>query len=465
VRAERQIEQLANKDALTGLSNRSRLMEQMNNAIGHAARVNGQLVVMFVDLDHFKAVNDTLGHAAGDELLRECANRLMECIRDADIVARLGGDEFVVLLTEVTDSAVGSAIADRMIHLLTKPYHLRGQDAQTSASIGICVYPADGQDVTTLMKNADIAMYQAKALGRNNYQFYAEEMNQRMMQRLQLERELRAAVERNEFVLHYQPQVELATGKIQGAESLIRWQHPTRGLLPPAEFIKLAEETGLIVAMGEWIINHACATIKAWRAMGVGIPYIVVNVSAAQLGEGLVTSLRQALVDHDIEPGWLMMEITETMLMERVEEAISLFRRIREMGIRIAMDDFGTGYSSLSVLQRLPLDTLKIDRSFVSAIDDEANNARACAIIGAIIAIAKELDLKVVAEGVETPTQLAFLRTVDCDTYQGFLYSKPVDTITMQARFVEPIKSVLEDAQGRAISMTTKVTLPLPVDP
>jgi diguanylate cyclase (GGDEF)-like protein/PAS domain S-box-containing protein len=440
LKAERQIEQLATKDALTGLSNRNMLMQQMDAAIARATRSKSQLAVMFIDLDRFKAVNDTLGHAAGDDLLRQCAKRLTDCVRDVDIAARLGGDEFVVLLTDFTDTAVVPPISDRMLKALTAPYDLRGHDAQTSASIGICLYPGDGSDAVTLMKNADIAMYHAKELGRNNYQFYAEDMNQRMLRRQQLEHDLRAAVENNELVLHYQPQVVVATGEIRGAESLVRWQHPTRGLLQPAEFIAVAEETGLIVPMGVWILNHACRTIKAWRANGVGIPYVVVNVSAAQLGAGLVASVRQALVDHDMEPGWLMLEITETMLMERVEEAISILQRIRELGIRIAMDDFGTGYSSLSVLQRLPLDTLKIDRSFVSAIDDETDNARACAIIGAIIAIAKELHLSVVAEGVESMTQLAFLRNLGCDTYQGYLYSKPVDKVTLEARYAAPAR-------------------------
>ena len=462
--AERHIEHLATKDTLTGLSNRGMLTEQMRSAISRAARSHTQLAVMFVDLDHFKAVNDTLGHAAGDDLLRECARRLTDCVRDGDIVARLGGDEFVVLLTDITDTAIVTPIATRMLKLLTTPYHLQGHDAQTSASVGICFYPTDGEDVTTLMKYADIAMYHAKELGRDNFQFYAEEMNQRMLRRQQLERELRAAVENREFVLHYQPQIVVATGEIQGAESLIRWQHPARGLLPPAEFIQVAEETGLIVPIGAWIIDHACGTIKKWRATGVGIPYVVVNVSAAQLESALVETVRNALVKHDIEPGWLMLEITETMLMARVEEAISILRRIRDLGIRIAMDDFGTGYSSLSVLQRLPLDTLKIDRSFVSAIDDEANNARACAIIGAIIAIAKELNLSVVAEGVETTTQLAFLRTLNCDTYQGFLYSVPVDTVTLEQQHAAPVKSVLNDENGKAITMTIKVTMELPLD-
>ncbi len=465
VLAERHIERLATKDTLTGLSNRGMLTEQMRSAIARSARSHTQLAVMFVDLDHFKAVNDTLGHAAGDDLLRECARRLTDCVRESDIVARLGGDEFVVLLADITDIAIVTPIAERMLKLLTTPYHLQGHDAQTSASVGICFYPADGEDVTTLMKNADIAMYQAKELGRDNFQFYAEEMNQRMLRRQQLERELRAAVENHEFVLHYQPQVVVATGEIQGAESLIRWRHPVRGLLPPAEFIQVAEKTGLIVPIGAWIIDHACATIKKWRTSGVGIPYVVVNVSAAQLESALVETVRKALVTHDIEPRWLMLEITETMLMARVEEAISILRRIRELGIRIAMDDFGTGYSSLSVPQRLPLDTLKIDRSFVSAIDDEANNARACAIIGAIIAIAKELNLSVVAEGVETTTQLAFLRTLNCDTYQGFLYSVPVDTVTLERQHAAPVKSVLNDEHGKAITMTMKVTMELPLDP
>ena len=464
MKAERHIEQLATKDALTGLSNRSMLLEQMHSAIARAARTHTQLAMMFIDLDHFKAVNDTLGHAAGDDLLRECAKRLTDCVREVDFVARLGGDEFVVVLTDITDTVIVSPIADRMLELLTTPYQLQGQSAQTSASIGICFYPTDGKDAAMLMKNADIAMYHAKELNRNNYQFYAEEMNQRMLRRLQLERELRTAVENNEFVLHYQPQVIVATGEIRGAESLLRWNHPTQGLLSPTGFIPVVEETGLIVPLGEWILNEACRNIKLWRNKGVGIPYVVVNVSAAQLGDGLVDQVRKALVTHDIEPGWLMLEITESMLMARVDEAISILRRIRELGIRIAMDDFGTGYSSLSVLQRLPLDTLKIDRSFVIAIDDEANNSRAVAIIGAIIAIAKELNLSVVAEGVDSPTQLAFLRTLNCDTYQGYLYSKPLDAATLELRFAAPIKSVLEDDEGRAITMTTNVTLELPVD-
>ena len=464
LKAERQIEQLATKDALTGLANRSSLMEQMQAAIARAARAGTKLAVMFVDLDHFKEVNDTLGHAAGDELLRECAKRLTDCVRDVDTVARLGGDEFVVLVTDVEDTVPVSFIANRMLESLAAPYHPLGYEARSPASIGVCIYPVDGNDVGTLMKNADIAMYQAKELGRNNYQFYAEEMNQRMMRRLQLERELRVAVKNNEFVLHYQPQVVVATGEIRGVESLIRWQHPTRGLLPPAEFIRVAEETGLIVPIGEWVLDHACGTIRTWRVNGVAVPYVVVNISAAQLGDGLVDSVRQALVTHEIEAGWLMLEITETMLMERVEEAISILRRIRELGVRIAMDDFGTGYSSLSVLQRLPLDTLKIDRSFVAAIDDDANSARACAVIGAIIAIAKELNLSVVAEGVETTTQLAFLQTVKCDSYQGYLYSVPVDTIALEIRYIVPAKNVLEDESGRAISTAIKVTLELPFD-
>jgi diguanylate cyclase (GGDEF)-like protein/PAS domain S-box-containing protein len=465
VKAEQHIQQLATKDALTGLPNRGMLMEQIQISIARAARLKTAVALMFVDLDRFKEVNDALGHAAGDELLRECAKRLTGCVREVDIVARLGGDEFVVVLTDIIDNALVSTTADRILKLLSAPYNLHGHDALASASIGICLYPADGDDAATLTKNADIAMYHAKELGRNNFQFYAEEMNQRRAQRLQLERELRAALENNEFVLHYQPQVDIRSGAILGAESLIRWQHPTRGLLYPGEFVPVAEETGLVIPIGDWVLNHACRTIKDWRAKAVGIPYIVVNVSPGQLSDALVTQVRQALVNHGIEPAWLMLEITETMLMEQVEEAILILRRIRALGIRIAMDDFGTGYSSLSVLQRLPLDTLKIDRSFVSAIDDDSDNARAVAIIGAIIAIAKELNLSVVAEGVESPTQLAFLRTLNCDAYQGYLYSKAVDTQSLVAQFAAPVKSVLEDAQGRPITITLTVNLELPTEP
>jgi diguanylate cyclase (GGDEF)-like protein/PAS domain S-box-containing protein len=462
VKAERYIEQLATRDSLTGLPNRNMLLHEMEGAIARAIRAQVKMAVMFIDLDHFKSVNDTLGHIAGDVLLTTVAGRLTECVREVDIVARLGGDEFIVALTEIENIPSVSLVAERMIKALTTPMMLMGHQTQISGSIGICIYPDDGKDMNTLMKNADIAMYHAKELRRNNYQFYAEEMNERMLRRLRMEKELRAAVDNGEFVLYFQPQVIVSDGKIRGAESLVRWNHPAEGLLSPTRFIGVAEETGLILPLGAWILNEACRNIKLWRAKGVGIPYVVVNVSAAQLSDDLVTLVRQALVDHEIEPGWLMLEITETMLMERVEEVISILRRIRELGIRIAMDDFGTGYSSLSVLQRLPLDTLKIDRSFVVAIDDEANNARAVAIIGAIIAIAKELSLSVVAEGVETATQLAFLRTLNCDTYQGFLYSEPIDAAALEARFAAPPKSVLEDENGRAITMTTKVTMELP---
>ena len=435
IRADRHIEQLATRDTLTGLANRNMLLEKMTDAVARLSRAKSQLAVMFIDLDKFKAVNDMFGHAAGDALLSGCAKRLIDCVREVDVVARLGGDEFVVPLTDLTDTAIVSSIADRMIKSLIAPYRLSGQDAFTSASIGICFYPGDGTNVTALMKNADIAMYHAKELGRNNYQFYAEDMNQRMLARTQLEREIRGALDNNEFVLHYQPQVTVATGAIQGAESLIRWQHTSRGLLPPAAFIAMAEETGLIVPLGVWVLNEACRTIKAWRTKNVNVPYVVVNVSAAQLGDALVTAVRQAVADSGIDATWLMIEITETMLMQRVEEAITILRQIHELGVRIAMDDFGTGYSSLSVLQRLPLDTLKIDRSFVAAIDSDADNARAGAIIGAIIAIAKELNLSVVAEGVETPTQLAYLRRLHCESYQGYLYSKPVGADEIAARY------------------------------
>jgi diguanylate cyclase (GGDEF)-like protein/PAS domain S-box-containing protein len=464
VRAERHIVQLATRDALTGLANRETLMKLLHEAITRAALAATRLALMYIDLDRFKAINDTLGHSAGDELLRECARRLTDCVREGDVVARLGGDEFVVLLSEVTDTTIVAPIADRMIHLLTVPYRVQDHEALASASIGVCLYPDDGADVETLMKNADIAMYHAKSLGRNNYQFYREEMNQRMLQRAQLERELHAAVDRQEFVLHYQPQASVASGEILGVESLLRWRHPTRGMLAPADFIATAEETGLIASIGEWVLSHACAAIVAWRAKGVHIPYIVVNVSPAQLHEGLVATVREALVRHGIEAGWLMLEITETMLMERVEEAISILQRIRELGVRIAMDDFGTGYSSLSVLQRLPLDTLKIDRSFVRAIDEAAGHARAVAIIGAIIAIAKELNLNVVAEGVETPTQLALLRTLNCDAYQGYVYSVPVDTLALETRLAPPAPFATPEEAQRTLDRISRIARDTPVN-
>lgn len=462
--SERRIEQLATRDTLTGLCNRSAFIEQLQFAITQAQRAETRFVVMFIDLDKFKTINDSLGHDAGDQVLRECAKRLTACVREFDTVARFGGDEFVVLLNHVADEQVASVVAQRMLRQLQAPYTLDGRDWLTTASIGIALYPGDGLDATALMKNADIAMYHAKSQHRNNYQFYAPEMNERMQRRLQLERELRAALQNGEFILHYQPQVVVATGEVCGVESLVRWHHPTLGVLSPAEFIPVAEDSGLIVPIGEWVLNHACATVKSWQMSNVDVPYIVVNVSPGQLSEGLVKLVMNALVNHGIAPGWLMLEITETMLMERVDEAISILSRIRDLGVRIAMDDFGTGYSSLSVLQRLPLDTIKIDRSFISAIGTKGEGARASVIIGAIIAIAKELGLKVVAEGVETTDQLAYLRNLNCDVYQGYLYSKAVDTMMLEAKLASPKTSTLLDPDGRAITTTLKVSLDLPFD-
>jgi len=464
--AQRHIEQLATRDPLTGLVNRGMLVEQMNLAIARAIRAKSRFALMFVDLDNFKSVNDTLGHVAGDALLTSVASRLSDCVREVDIVARWGGDEFVVLLADVDSAVSVTPIAERMLQTVTAPLNLLGHQAQTSASIGICVYPDDGADTGTLMKHADIAMYHAKEQQRNNFQFFAPEMNERVVRRLQLERELASALQDNQFVLHYQPQISVENAAITGVEALLRWRHPEQGLLAPGAFIGITEENGMIKPIGQWVMHEACRAVKRWRAQGVNVPYVVVNISAAQLNAGLPDLVRETLVEHGIEPAWLMLEITETLLMEQIEEIIDILQRVRELGIRIAMDDFGTGYSSLSVLQRLPLDTLKVDRGFINEIqDDGAHNERAAAIIGAIIAVAKELGLAVVAEGVETSTQLAFLRTLKCDMYQGYLFSKPIAEADLITLVSAPLRSVLADEKGRAITMSTKLTMELLVQP
>ena len=463
--AERHIAQLATRDPLTGLRNRGALMEELKLAISRSNRTPGRFALIFIDLDYFKEVNDKYGHVAGDALLTTIASRLTDCVRDIDVVARLGGDEFLVLMTDVEDAASIRPVAERMLQSLSAPLNLLGHHVQTSASMGICLYPDDGTDITTLMKNADIAMYSAKEAQRNNFQFFETEMNARVQSRLQLQQELRIAAAEHQFELYFQPQVAVESGAIEGVEALLRWRHPTRGLVPPAQFIPLLEEIRLMQTVGQWVIDEACRKVKAWNDQGLKIGYVAVNISAAQLNSTLVDQVRNALASTGIEPRWLMLEITESVLIEQLDETIAILHRLRALGLRVAMDDFGTGYSSLSALQRLPLDTLKIDRGFLSPIGDEGggnDNDRAAAIIAAVVAIARELEMSVVAEGVETHTQLAYLRTLQCDAYQGYLHSMPMDEVALQALVASPL-SVMEDAQGRALTLTAKVTIELPL--
>ncbi len=434
--AEEQIRRLAYYDPLTGLPNRLAFDEHLNKAIAQADRFGRKLAVMFVDLDNFKRVNDTLGHKAGDELLRTASARLAGSLRAHDSVtrdhhepmhsiARLGGDEFIVLLTDLGDAADAASAARRIVATLAEPVTLHGTEVFVGGSIGVAVYPQDGTDIDTLLKNADTAMYWAKEAGRGNFQFYDRAMGAQALDRLMLESSLRRAIERNEFVLHYQPRVDVMSGAVVGAEALIRWQHPDRGLLPPAQFIPLVENAGLEVPVGEWVIKAACRQMAAWRALGLGTIPVAVNLASTHLGDASLPRLvARALAEHQIPAGCLEVEVTESILLADSERSAAVAAEISTMGVRLSIDDFGTGYSSLSYLKRLPIHALKIDRSFVRDLvtdpDDEA-------IVSAIIALGHSLKLKVVAEGVETAAQLAFLRSRHCDEYQGFLTSRPVD--------------------------------------
>jgi diguanylate cyclase (GGDEF)-like protein len=435
--AEEQIRRLAYYDPLTGLPNRLLFVEQLGKAIAQAARHERHVAIMFVDLDNFKRVNDTLGHKAGDELLRLASARLAGTLRAQDSVARgrndiephsiarLGGDEFIVLLTDVQRTDDAAVVAQRLVDTLNEPVTVQGTEVFVGGSVGVAMYPEDGNDIDTLLMNADTAMYRAKACGRGAFQMYDRSMNERALERLRMETRLRRALERDEFVLHYQPRVDVVTGRIVGAEALIRWQHPERGLLPPAEFIPLVEDAGLVIPIGEWAICTVCAQTAAWAAEGLETVPVAVNLASTHLKErGLPALVAQALKDHGVSASCLEIEVTESILLAEPELSVSIAQELAEMGVAISIDDFGTGYSSLGYLKKLPIAALKIDRSFVRDLvsdpDDEA-------IVTAIIALAHSLKLKVVAEGVETPAQLAFLQAMKCDEYQGFLTSRAVD--------------------------------------
>ncbi|MDA8128714.1 MAG: EAL domain-containing protein [Betaproteobacteria bacterium] len=422
--AEAQISQLAYHDALTGLNNRFSLQSQLDQALSMVHREKRALAVIFLDLDRFKTINDTLGHTVGDALLKEVALRLRDSVRESDIVARLGGDEFVVALTEVEDAATAARIADNLLHTLALPYVIGEEELHSSASIGVAFYPNDGGNGETLMKNADAAMYHAKSLGRNNVQFFTAEMNRTAMKRLTMDHDLRVAVETRQFVLHYQPQFDSATGRIVGFEALARWHHPRLGLVPPAEFIPIAEETGLILRLGEWVLDEACRQLRAWRDAGLSGFTIGVNLSAHQLHSPLLLGhVTRALKRHGLEGSDLELEITESVAMHDPDSSISRLKALRDLGVRLSIDDFGTGYSSLSYLKLLPIHTLKLDRSFVRDIETDNNDVAICT---ATIALAHNLGLVVIAEGVETDAQRDLLASHRCDFMQGYLFSKPL---------------------------------------
>jgi diguanylate cyclase (GGDEF)-like protein/PAS domain S-box-containing protein len=414
----------AHYDALTDLPNRIVCFDRLSQALGQARRRRTSVAALFLDLDRFKTVNDTLGHAVGDALLRETARRLTECVRAGDTVARVGGDEFVVILSELARPEDARAVAQKMIDSVGQPMMLEGREVFISASIGIAVFPGDGEDGDALVKNADAAMFSAKEAGRNNYRFYTAAMNESAMQNLLLENDLRRALERDEFRLHFQPKQHIASGRLAGFEALLRWQHPARGLLGPAQFVPLLEDSGLIVRVGEWTLRAVCAQIRAWQGEGFAPPPVAVNLVIKQfLHHDVAGIIDAALREARIGAARLEVEITESDAMERPDVVVPMLRRLRERGIRIAIDDFGTGYSSLAYLKRLPVDTLKIDRSVVSGLPADPDDVP---IARAIVALGHTLGLKIVAEGVENAAQRAFLASLHCDELQGFLYAGPL---------------------------------------
>ncbi len=421
--AETRLAYMANYDSVTGLPNRHLLRERLDRAIKHEARSHRHLAVMFLDLDNFKSINDTLGHDVGDRVLQVVANRLLACLRESDTVARIGGDEFTVLVEDMTTMESIAALAQQIIDSLSLPFPLDGREMFCTVSVGIAIYPDDSESLDGLMKSADSAMYRAKEQGRNTYRFFTEDMHRRAYERLLLENRLRGALKRGEFQLHYQPQIDVASGATVGIEALLRWNDEERGLVQPLEFIGVLEDTGMIVEVGHWVLEEACAFNQSLREIGLPPIRVAVNISPRQFRQkGLVESIRQILSNTGLGAEYLDLEITESVLVDAVD-APDVLERLSGMGVRLSIDDFGTGYSSLSYLKRFPIDTLKIDRSFVRDIMTDSDDA---AITVAIIALSRSLRLKVLAEGVETAEQLASLRHHGCDEIQGFLYARPM---------------------------------------
>jgi diguanylate cyclase (GGDEF)-like protein/PAS domain S-box-containing protein len=415
---------LAQHDDLTDLPNRVLLNDRLSEAISLSSRHERKLSLLFLDLDRFKHINDSLGHVVGDRLLQSVARRLFTCVRSSDTVSRQGGDEFVVLLWEVRHAQDAAITAEKILQALREPHLIDQHELHITGSIGIVTYPDDGTDAETLMKRADVAMYHAKEMGRDRYQFFQPAMNTRAVERQSLEDRLRHAIERNELLLHYQPKVNLSTGAIIGVEALVRWRHPERGLVPPEQFIAIAEDSGLIVPIGRWVLHEACRQARAWQVAGLAPTCMAINISAVELRTpGFVSGVRAVLADTGLDPRCLELELTETVLIDNSRTVADVLKELKDIGVLLALDDFGTGYSSLSYLKRYPIDTVKIDRTFVSDLTTEKGDA---SIVAAVIGMGKSLNMRVLAEGVETREQLEFLQEQGCPQGQGYYFSRPV---------------------------------------
>lgn len=423
-RANDQLSHMALHDPLTGLPNRLLLTDRLNVALSHARRHNQQVALLFLDLDRFKHVNDVFGHDLGDQILREVANRLSGCVRFEDTVSRQGGDEFVIALSEIREDQDAARIADKLLTVITSPFILEETEINLGMSIGIACFPRNGEDAGTLLRNADTAMYVAKDQGRNRYQFFEPEMNMRALERLTLESDLHRAVERNELFLMYQPQLALSTGDVLGVEALVRWQHPSRGLISPGEFIPVAEECGLIVPVGNWVLESACSQHARWISQGLTKGSVAVNISALQFRQAdFCDRINDVLLRTGLQPDLLELEVTEGVVMEGIDRVLDKLNRLRELGVTLAIDDFGTGYSSLNYLKQFPLHRLKIDQSFTRGLPDDQGNE---AIAKAIIQMGHSLGLDVLAEGIETREEEKHLQTLGCDAGQGYLYARPL---------------------------------------
>lgn len=430
VLGQEKINYLAHHDILTGLPNRAQFRTRLQEALARTRRNEKLLALLFLDLDNFKRINDSLGHDIGDALLKDTAERLRNSIRETDSVSRLGGDEFTVILENINHVNNVIAIAQKLVHALSQPFTVGVHTLHVSVSIGITLYPLDDSEADLLIKNADMAMYHAKELGRNGFQFYSADLSKRVVEHMRLEGELRRALEREEFVLYYQPIVDLRSGLVKSAEVLLRWQHPERGLVPPGEFIPVLEESGLIMPVTEWVLNKSIEQIRAHTPAGTQAPVLAINITAGCFrGNGITKCTGNVIASYGGQMGEVVLEITESVLMQDTQHVLDLMHDLKAIGIKIALDDFGTGQSSLSHLRKFPIDIVKIDRDFVR---DIPNNKGDMALVSAIIAMSHGLGKRVVAEGVETEAQLAFLRELDCDSIQGFLYSRPVPIEVMK---------------------------------